>query len=314
MIKDIIGEEGPIQMTFLIKSAVKALSSSGSPYLSFIFQDKSGTIEARMWQITEQDELLCVAGQVVSVEGIISTYKGHPQIRVEEINPVDSSSIIWEKYIPSAPLSTETLKEKVKEYIELIEDKEIKDLTENVIFSHEEDYFRFPAATTVHHAFLGGLAYHSLTICDDAIKIAKNYSILNKDYLIAGGLLHDIGKIVELTGYIATNYTTAGNLLGHLSIGANMVYEEGKKLKITEEILITLVHIIVSHHGKPEFGAIKMPMTPEAYVIHLLDDLDAKMEIFTQSFAQTEKGSFSKKIPWLENISAYKDCSKDDTD
>ena len=157
---------------------------------------------------------------------------------------------------------------------------------------------------------MGGLAFHSLTICSDALKIATNYPQLNKDYLISGSLLHDIGKLVELSGYIATNYTLEGNLLGHLQIGATILNDAAKKVKINEEKLILLSHIIVSHHGKAEYGAIKPPMTLEAYVIHNLDDLDSKMEMLSSTLENVEPGEFSKKIPWMDNISFYKDKNR----
>ena len=311
MIKDILNQEGPIQMTLLVKSATRGISSSGSPYLSITFQDKSGTIEARKWQIDESDEQLVTPGQVLTVEGVISTYKGHPQIRVDDLSPVDLKNINYEKLIPSAPIPIDEIKKEIYAYISKINDNEIKTLVEAVINKFEKDYFTFPAACSVHHAFLGGLAYHSLCICNDAYKLAENYSLLNPDYLIAGSLLHDIGKVLELSGYIATNYTLAGNLLGHLDLGSIVLYSEGKKLNMDEEKLLTLSHIIVSHHGKPEFGAIKTPITPEAYVIHSLDDVDAKLEILASAFSQTEAGEFTKKIPWMENIAFYKDKSKD---
>ena len=310
MIKDIIGTEGPIQMTMLVKSSARGISTSGSPYLSVIFQDKSGSIEAKMWSITENDELLCTPGQVLLVEGTVTMYRGHPQIRIEDIQPVESSHINYEKLIPTAPLSTEELKKRVYDYVDLIEDKEIKEITHHIIKEREEEYFSYPAATTVHHAFMGGLAFHSLTICSDALKIATNYPQLNKDYLISGSLLHDIGKLVELSGYIATNYTLEGNLLGHLQIGAMILNDAAKKVKINEEKLILLSHIIVSHHGKAEYGAIKPPMTLEAYVMHNLDDLDSKMEMLSSTLENVEPGEFSKKIPWMDNISFYKDKNR----
>lgn len=310
MIKDIIDQEGPVQLTLLVKNVTRALSSSGVPYLSITFQDKSGIIDAKMWQISENDELLAVPGQVLLVDGVVSNYKGHPQIKVEEIEPVDLKNVNIEKLIPSSPIPIDELKKKVYEYIDLINDEEIKKLTLKVIKDREEDYFTYPAAAVIHHAFLGGLAYHSLNICSDAIKIANNYEFLNKDYLISGSLLHDVGKLIELSGYIATNYTLPGNLLGHLELGSMIVFNTGKELKVTSEKLYTLNHIIVSHHGKPEYGSIKFPMTPEAYVVHSLDDLDAKMEVLTNAFEQTQVGEFTKKIPWMDNVSFYKDKSK----
>lgn len=311
MIKDFIDQEGPVQINLLVKSVVRGISTSGSPYLAITLQDKSGTIEARKWQIDENDEQLAVPGQVLLIDGVISTYKGHPQIRIDDMEPVDQKNISYEKLIPSSPTPIVEMKKKVKDYLELVKDDDLKKLTTKLIFDHEEDYFTFPAAVSVHHAFLGGLAYHSLNICNDAIKMAENYPLLNRDYLICGSLLHDIGKLLELSGYIATNYTLAGNLLGHLDIGSIILYNEGKKLNIDEEKLLTLSHIIVSHHGKPEFGAIKTPLTPEAYIIHSLDDIDAKMEILSQAFEQTLPGEFTKKIPWMDNLAFYKDKSKE---
>lgn len=139
-----------------------------------------------------------------------------------------------------------------------------------------------------------------------AIQVQKRYPVLSLDYLVSASLLHDIGKVKELSGFTVVNYTLQGNLIGHISLGAMMVYEEGRREKMDEEKLTVLVHMILAHHGEYEFGSPKKPMTREAYVLHVLDDLDAKMECLRTNMDATEDGDFTTRIPWMDNSVFYK--------
>ncbi len=307
MIKDYIKYEGPVMSAiFMIKSLSRAVSNNGNPYLSLVLQDVSGTLDAKKWTIDDEDIEIAQPGKLIRVDGQILIYKGHPQLKINYMEGVQDSEVDLSKYVPVAPVPLEDLKELFDSYLNQIEDLEIKTLTQNLIKENYTPYTTYPAAITVHHAYISGLLYHSLCICKSALEIQKDYPFLIKDYLIAGSLLHDIGKTRELNSAIASNYTEEGNLIGHITIGAMMVYEEGKKEKISEEKLTVLIHMILSHHGKPEFGSAKVPLTAEAYVLHVLDDLDAKMETLRNYWKNTEEGDFTSKIPWMENVSFFK--------
>ncbi|MFA6830253.1 MAG: HD domain-containing protein [Bacilli bacterium] len=307
MIKDLIlNPDGPVNAVFMVKQQTKAVSGNGSPYLSLTLQDCTGTIDAKMWSIDESDVAMTTPGSLVRVMGMASLYKGHPQLKINSLDVVELSAEELRKYIPVAPVSLDIMKEQLDSYIEMIHDSEIKTLTSTLLKKHYEDFTSFPAAVTVHHAYLGGLIYHSLSICSMAIETQKKYPWLSLDYLISGSLLHDIGKIYELNGPKAASYTAEGNLIGHINLGAIMIQEEGKKENLDEEKLMILTHMILAHHGEPDYGSPKVPATAEAYVLHALDDLDAKMECLRTVYETTEEGEFTNKILWMQNVAFFK--------
>jgi 3'-5' exoribonuclease len=306
MIKDLIGTEGPVFAIFMVKASTRAVSNNGTPYLSLTLQDMSGSVDAKMWQIEDSDVELASAGNLVKVNGTIGTYKGHPQVKINELEAVAESEVDMAKFIPAAPTSLVDMKAELRKDVDLIDDPELKTLTESLLKENFEAFTTYPAAVTVHHAYLGGLLYHSLSVCALALQIQAHYPFLSKDYLIAGCLLHDIGKTKELSGPKISSYTTEGNLLGHITLGTMMVYEKGKSLGIGQEKLDVLAHMILSHHGEPDFGSAKTPATAEALVLHIVDDLDAKMDCLKNAYALTEEGEFTMKVPWIDGTSFYK--------
>ena len=307
MIKDIINYEGAIiSQTFMVKQATRALGTNGAPYLSITLQDNSGTVEARKWNIDNYDLEVFTVGKLVKINGMMQNYRNHPQLKINDAEGVSEAEVDLAKFVPSAPVPLDELKKTLDEYISLIENEDLKKLTSTIIKENYDKYTTYPAAVTVHHAYLGGLMYHSLSICKMAIATAKAYKYLNKDYLIAGSLLHDIGKTVELSSSQAATYTEEGNLLGHIAIGAMIVNETGKRLKINSEILAVITHMILSHHGKLEFGSPKTPLTAEAFVLHQLDEMDSKLEVISQAYQTTEDGSFTNKITWLDSANFFK--------
>lgn len=307
MIKDIIAyPEGPVDAIFMVKAATVATSNSGSPYLSLTLQDISGSIDAKMWSITDADIEICQPGTLVMIHAMASIYRGHPQLKVMDVTSVNTDTVDLSRFIPTAPKPQEEMVEEMNSYLSLIKDTEIKSLTESLIRKSYQDYISFPAAVTVHHAYLGGLLYHSLSICAMAIAIQKHYPELNLDYLVAGSLLHDLGKTKELSSSITASYTPEGKLIGHIVLGAMMIHEEAGKLSVNEEKKMVLIHMILAHHGEYEFGSPKLPATREALVLHSLDDLDAKMECLKNAYELTSEGDFTQKIQWMENGIYYK--------
>lgn len=306
MIKDILNHEGPVDEIFMIKSATKATGSSGSPYLSLTLQDVTGTIDAKMWQIEDSDLEIAIPGALVRIFGMSGSYRGHPQVKITDMSPVLESQVDMSKYVPVAPVPQSQMVEELSADIAQIDDQELHDLTLALIQKHYQDYITYPAAVTVHHAYLSGLLYHSLSICAMAIAVQKHYTYLDKNYLIAGALLHDIGKTKELSGAKTPTYTTEGNLVGHIVLGAMMVHDMGVEMKIAPEKLDVLTHMILAHHGQYEFGSPKLPATEEAYVLHSLDDLDAKLECLRGAYSTTQEGEFTQRIPWMDNQTFYK--------
>lgn len=306
MIKDIINHEGPIDGLFLVKQCTKATSNNGTSYLSLVLQDTSGVLDCKMWQITDADVEIAKPGSVIRALGIMGTYKGHPQLKINEIEPVDETDVDLSRFLPVAPRPIEEMARELDEKIASIQDKELRLLTQTIIDGRRESFLHYPAAVTVHHAYIGGLAYHSLSVLALCEQAAEQYPLLDRDLLVCSAILHDIGKTEELSGAKVSSYTVEGNLLGHIALGAMIVEEEGKKLPVSKEKRTLVIHMILSHHGELEFGSPKVPMIPEAIVLHHMDDVDAKLNCLKNYLDMTEEESFTTKIPWMGGAMFYK--------
>ncbi len=300
-LKDYFENGGSFDGPLLVKTCEKGVTSAGTNYLTINFQDISGNIVAKKWSIEVGDMETIVPGNVVRVIGDIFKYKGANQLKVGSVIRLNPNDYDINDFYVSCPLKDDQLKKEVEDLISKVQDEDLKKLVREVINENKEKYFTYPAAVSVHHSYRCGIVYHSLSIAKDAISIYQRYPQLNLDYLIVGSLLHDIGKIVEMNGITATSYTLRGNLEGHINIGASIVQQVGEKIKTPEDKLSIVVHIILSHHGKPEFGSPILPKTAEAYVIHLLDELDAKMFIIDAALKNVQVGEFSTKVAWLDN-------------
>ncbi len=235
------------------------------------------------------------------VANIIDSYKEITELPFEQ---EDSALRLF--YAKSPIERTDAIK-LVNEYIEKIENKIIKDITKALIEKYHDKYFIYTAAAKLHHAYVGGLAYHSIGMAKFADGFIENYPYLNKDYIYAGILLHDIGKVTELTGVMDTAYSLKGQLLGHLVLGAMEIDEMAKKLgyENKEEVML-LEHMLISHHGLPQFGACKKPATPEALVLWYIDTIDSKFRVLGEMLENTEAGSYTEPVGVLDKIKVYK--------
>lgn len=221
--------------------------------------------------------------------------------------PFEEKNNSLRMFYPSSPVNLEEAKKEVYSYVEKIENKIIKEITKSLIGKYNEDFFIYPAASKLHHAYVGGLAYHSIGMCHLADGFIENYPYLNKDYVYAGILLHDIGKTIELTGVVNTEYSLRGQLIGHLVLGAMEIEKEAIKLGYgdSEEALM-LEHMLISHHGQPIFGSAKKPMTPEALVLWYIDTIDSKFRVLGEELEKTKNGSFTENIGVLDRQKIYK--------
>ena len=206
-----------------------------------------------------------------------------------------------------SPINLKDAEEEIKKYINKIDNKVIKEITKSLIDKYYDKYFIYPAASKLHHAYVGGLAHHCIGMLKFADGFIINYPYLNKDLVYAGILLHDIGKVIELSGVVDTTYSLKGQLIGHLVIGAMEIEEMAKRLgyEKTEEALL-LEHMLLSHHGLPQFGAAKKPMTPEALVLWYIDTIDSKFRVLGEELEKTKPGEFSEGIAVLDKIKVYK--------
>ncbi|CAM3151409.1 3'-5' exoribonuclease YhaM [Sporolactobacillus spathodeae] len=292
----------------LIKDVSKGTASNGKPFLTLILQDKTGDVEAKLWGISNEDEKNYSVGAVVLIEGDMTTFRGRNQLKIRNIRLAnEQDEVVKANLVMSAPLSAEALNEKVTQYLFEIKNPVIQRLTRSLLKKNQEAFFDYPAAMSIHHNFLSGLAYHVCCMLDMAKSVVQLYPEVNQDLLYAGIILHDMGKLKELSGVTATTYTLEGNMLGHISIMVDQIGEAARELQLEdkEEVLL-LQHMVLSHHENPEWGSPKAPLFKEAEILHVLDDLDAKMNIMTRALRKTRPGEFSERLFAMNNRSLYR--------
>lgn len=291
----------------LIKEVRSGTASNGKPFLTLFFVDESGEIDAKLWDASKEDETTFVAGKVVKLSGDIIEYRGTLQLRLKSIRLAQvTDGVRVSDFLERSPINKETLQEELTAAIFEMENPNIQRIVRAFIKKYQEDFFNYPAASKNHHAFVSGLAYHVVSMLKIAKSLCEIYPELNKDLLYAGIILHDIGKIHELSGVVSTTYTTEGTLIGHISIMHTEIKEVADELKIDGEEVMLLQHIILSHHGKGEWGSPKPPLVREAEIIHIIDLIDMKMNVLNRALDKTTPGEFTERLFPMENRSFYK--------
>lgn len=295
-----------ITITVLLIEVGRGVTNKGAPYLSFVIQDKTGTMDAKYWNVNEEllDEYK--PGMMIDVKGDVLLHKNQLQMRVLGVHKHVEDDLDIRDYVKSSPLTKAELKQRIETKLHEISNSDIHAVCEAVLKEYERDFYEYPAASKNHHDFVGGLATHVLGMMDLAESICILYPLLNKDLLMAGVFLHDIGKLIELSGPIATEYTMEGKLLGHISIMQAKVSQIADRLGISNEIAILLRHMILSHHGVYEYGSPVLPMVPEAEALYLIDNMDARMNTLNKAMAKVNEGEFTSRIYALEGRSFYK--------
>ncbi|MCU6603081.1 3'-5' exoribonuclease YhaM [Peribacillus frigoritolerans] len=300
-----IGEVVDIYM--YIKTSTKAVASNGKPFLTLILCDKTGEIEAKLWDVSEADEKTYSAEATVKVQGEVQNYRGRSQLKIRNIRITsDTDGVTKADLIQTAPLSQEEMMETITQYIFEMRNPNIQRVTRHLIKKYQNEFLTFPAATKNHHEYMSGLAYHVVSMLGLAKAISTLYPSLNKDLLYAGVILHDLGKVHELSGPVSTVYTVEGNLLGHITIMVNEVGKAAEELGIEAEEIMILKHLILSHHGKAEWGSPKPPMVREAEVLHYIDNMDAKINMMDRALEKVKPGEFTERVFALDNRSFYK--------
>ncbi len=295
-----------VWLEVLLTDVNRGITNKGAPYLNFVIQDKTGTMEAKYWSVSEEELHHYKAGMYVKIKGDIINYKDQLQMRVLMLQDDSAQEHDVRDYVRSASISKQEMKHKVEAYLSAIQNQDIKKICEAIYSEHERDFYDYPAASKNHHDFVGGLAVHVLGMMDLAQQVCRQYPLLNQDLLIAGVFLHDIGKLTELSGPIATEYTMEGKLLGHISIVQAMISQTAARLHIQSEAAVLLRHMVLSHHGEYEYGSPVLPMIPEAEVLSLIDDLDARMNTLEKALDRVKPGEFTSRIFAMENRSFYK--------
>jgi 3'-5' exoribonuclease len=276
-----------ITSSFVVASKQVKAKKNGEPYLALVLADRTGQIEAKMWD--NVDEFIAIFDQddFLKVKGLINKYKNRFQLTIHKLRRMEEVDIDFTDYLPKTTKDIGELWRTLTEFVATFQNPHLKALVESFMTDPEiaERYRNAPAAKTLHHAYIGGLLDHVVSLFRSCDLMSRNYPQVNRDLLLTGAFLHDVGKIQELSYNRAFSYTTRGQLLGHMIIELEMLQAKLANLPgFPAELKTLLEHLIISHHGQYDFGSPKLPMFPEALMLHYLDDLDSKMEAMRAHF------------------------------
>ena len=282
-------EEGKLfDSFFLVLGRQLRTTQSNKPYLNLIFCDKTGQIEARAWEPADPRIARDAdRGDIVKVRGCIQRFNDRLQMKVEQLRKAYPHEVDKADYMPATTYDVEALWQELLGFVESFADAHLKRLVTTVLADPQlaAAYREAPAAKQLHHAWLGGLLEHVVSLLRLADRVAPHYPILHRDLLLTGVILHDIGKVRELSWEIGFEYTVEGVLLGHIQIGAALAERTIDSLPdFPPRLKMLVLHMILSHHGKLEFGSPKLPMIPESLMLSFLDDMDAKMMAMQMEF------------------------------
>lgn len=289
-------EGDTITEQYLCKFKQELKNRNGKPYYSLKLQDKTGTIEAKVWDINNHVEDFEVF-DYIEIDASVIVYQEEYQLNVQKIRKSSVEELNPSDYIPSTPKDIHVLLEDLNQLVSSVKNVYIRRLLES-FFSKEEFIKEFKyhsAAKSVHHAYLGGLLEHTVTVAKIGASLCEHYPIANKELVVAGCLLHDIGKLKELSQFPENDYTDIGNMMGHISIGVEMIHDHMKEIEdFPAELEMLIKHIILSHHGEYEFGSPKRPKTIEAMIVHSADNTDSRIKIVEEVLlADTGKSDYA---------------------
>lgn len=297
-----------IDSFMLIKDVTKGVTSNGKPFLTLILRDNTGEIEAKLWDSTKEDEALFIPEKIIKLAGEVSQFRGKSQLKILSVRPSQpTDGVHISDFVEKAPVEKGVLTEKLTEAIFEMKNPTLQRIVRAFIKKNQEALLTYPAAVKNHHEYVSGLAHHIVSMLQIAKELHKLYPQLNKDLLYAGIILHDIGKIRELSGIITTSYTVEGKLLGHIPMMLEEIALMAKELQIeNEEEVLILQHLILSHHGKAEWGSPKPPLVREAELLHLIDLIDAKMNMLNRALDKVQPGEFTERLFAMDNRAFYK--------
>jgi 3'-5' exoribonuclease len=284
-----------ITSSFVVTTKQVKPKKSGEPYLALTLADRGGQIEAKMWDNVEDSIDAFEQEDFLKIKGLLNKYKNRFQITIHKLRRMSDSEVDFADYLPKTTKDVDGLWQTLEDFVGSFQDPHLRALVQAFMSDPEiaAAYRNAPAAKTLHHAYIGGLLDHVVSLFRSCDLLCRNYPQVNRDLLLAGVFLHDIGKIHELTYMRSFSYTTRGQLLGHMIIELEMLQAKLAQFPDFPPELKTLIeHLIISHHGHYEFGSPKLPMFPEALMLHYLDDLDSKMESMRAHF-EREAGNDS---------------------
>lgn len=305
LIKELVDGDRLI-LQALVGQTSQGTNKSGTPYLNIELRDSSGSLPSKKWEIEDEDKDIFVSGNIVEVMIEIINYNSSLQGKILRAKPLSVDEVDVSRFVKAPPIPKEELVERFNRLVNSIKDKDCKLILDYFIKKFGQKIYDAPAASSVHHEFGSGLLMHSVSLAEHADYFSKYYKDINRDLIVTGALIHDFGKMIELEGPAVYRYSVEGKLLGHISIMCGEIRIAQKELGITSEIPLLLEHIVLSHHGQLEFGSPIMPLTREALLISMIDNLDSKMLVLDKAYEDIDDGEFTQKIFSLDNRSFYK--------
>lgn len=284
-----------VASVFMVKEKTMAMAKNGKPYMNLKFMDKSGEVDGKLWDNVDELDKQFQKGDFVHIRGTASLYMGKMQLVAKEIKRLDEEGVDLADFVPVSPVPQAEMQAELARVVASLTNPWLKALMDGFCGDAEfmAGYYKAPAAKGMHHVYLGGLLEHSLSVVRLADAVVPLYPDLNRDLLVVGALLHDVGKVAELSYDRAFEYTDEGRLIGHISIGVEMLSERIAALPgFPRELALLLKHLLLSHHGQYDYGSPKRPKTVEATILHYLDDMDSKINGIRSHIAKdTPQGS-----------------------
>lgn len=289
-----------VQTAFLVKEKNKQTGKNGKTYLSIKLTDKSGEIDARIWDNIEEFDGRFDVDDFVQVKGAVQSFQGRQQLVVATIDVLNSFDVKIQDFLPTAERPAEDMFRELMDILSGIKNPFIKQLVQNTLNDSaiKPLFLVAPAAKTIHHAYLSGLLEHTLSICGVMKFLGGHYKGIDTDLLLFGAVYHDIGKVWELSFETSLGYTDVGRLVGHIPLGSELVEKKASEIpNFPFDLKNKLKHIVLSHHGKMEYGSPKLPSFLEAVVVGMIDDLDSKINQI-QKFVDSEKRASPEGTRW----------------
>lgn len=294
-IKD-IGENDTVEGLFLVKAINRAETRTGSPYLSLTVMDASGEMAGRVWDNADQLIAACPAGGIVRLSGQAQSFKNVLQLKINNLTAIPTDEVDIADFLPSAPGDINVMATELRKVIKSVDNPFLRELLlaffQNRSFM--DQFKKAPAAKNMHHAYIGGLLEHTLAVTRLAESTSQLYPTIDRSLLIAGTMLHDIGKMEEFSlSSHPFDYTDSGRLMGHLVLGVEMIQKRiDTILHFPDDLALRLKHLILSHHGRHEFGSPAVPMMLEAFVLNFIDDLDSKINYINRLSEQAQSEDY----------------------
>ncbi len=278
-----------VDQVFAVRDCQFAMTKTGKPYARLRLGDSTGTVAGIFWDIPDPMAKALRESGFIRVRGAVETYRDELQIKLDSIDPVELGADEARDFLPTTDKDVDALWERLVEILGIIENEHLSQFVGKIVADDRlvQAIKHAPAAVQMHHAYIGGLIEHTLSMAECALKLCEHYTELNRDLLLTGVLIHDIGKVREFSCETGIGYSDAGRLVGHIAIGVSIVEEKARQVEGFPAVLEDLLkHYVLSHHGEAEFGAIRSPMTAEAIALHYIDNLDAKLECFRKAAAE----------------------------